>query len=151
MWHRTYRYARRRHPQKARHWIVKKYYTTHKGNKWWFRDPNKKLLIRFFGQTKIVRHTKLLTFASPDNPDLKEYWKQRREKTEPQTVKSRAKMLWKRQNGLCPVCQQELDNGEELHVHHLKRSEGENLNKLEYLDLRHQTCHYKEHYQRRTA
>src|SRR5215510_11414348 len=58
------------------------------------------------------------TTYSPDDPTLQDYWSRRRRGT--QTTAGRSGQLARRQHGLCPVCHQALDNGEELHVHHVK-------------------------------
>lgn len=55
------------------------------------------------------------------------------------------RILWRKQQGRCPVCIDKLDNGEELHVHHnIPRSLG-GRNNLDNLSLLHAMCHRQIH------
>lgn len=138
IWHKCWRYARRRHPNKNRNWVMKKYFTTRNGRQWTFYDEDTGLTRRYLMKIPIERHRKVKSDASPDDPTLVEYWTKRR--TNPRVPTGRKYDLWKRQKGLCPQCESNLDNGEELHVHHLR---GRNEYRLKYLQLLHETCHHQ--------
>jgi hypothetical protein len=71
------------------------------------------------------------------------YWSQRRHRA--QTTAGRAGQLARRQHGLCPGCHQALDNGEELHVHHVRPKHHGGTEDLANLQLVHQNCHHQIH------
>lgn len=80
------RWAYKRHARKGKRWIVKKYFTTLKGNNWRFhcmiRDKEgktKPLYLQNASDTKIRRHVKIKSEATPFNPKYKDYFKQREE------------------------------------------------------------------------
>ena len=54
---------------------------------------------------------------SPDDPTLHDCWRQRRSR--PRALAGRPWQLASRQQGLCPVGHQLLENGEDLDVHHV--------------------------------
>ncbi len=82
--------------------------------------------------------------ASPDDPDLKAYW-QEREARKGKQLRPGLQILAKRQGNVCPVCQQSLFNGEELHKHHvILRREG-GSDELANLELLHLYCHQLVH------
>ena len=138
IWHRCWRYAKRRHPKKGKRWVAKKYFTTHKGQKWTFYDEATGKNIRRMSHIPIERHRKVKYGASPDDPGLEKYWENRQRN--PKVPTGQKWDLWKRQQGICPECKGWLDNGEELQVHHLK---GRGDEKLKYKQLLHETCHDK--------
>ena len=78
------RWILKKHPKKGKRWIIKKYYTTVKGNHWRFhcvikdKEGNKKILyLKLASDTHIRRHTKIKAEANPFNPRFKEYFLQR--------------------------------------------------------------------------
>lgn len=78
------RWAYKRHARKGKRWIVKKYFTTLKGDHWRFhckikdKDGKQKLLyLKNASDTKIRRHIKIKSAATPFNPLYKEYFEQR--------------------------------------------------------------------------
>jgi hypothetical protein len=56
-------WAKRRHPEKSKHWIVDKYWQT-KGNRKWVFSTDKNEL-KHLSDTKIVRHTQLRLEMNP--------------------------------------------------------------------------------------
>jgi RNA-directed DNA polymerase len=63
------------------------------------------------------RHILVKGKASPDDPPLKDSWKQRHAAKAKELAPQKQKMA-RKQQGLCPVCKNTLFNDEELHVHH---------------------------------
>ena len=59
MWNMLWHWAKRRHPEKSKHWIVDKYWQN-KGNRKWVFSTDKNEL-KHLSDTKIVRHTQLET------------------------------------------------------------------------------------------
>jgi RNA-directed DNA polymerase len=63
MWNMLWHWAKRRHPEKSKHWIADKYWHTVGNRNWVFSTENKQL--RFLSDTKIVRHRKLKLDMNP--------------------------------------------------------------------------------------
>ena len=63
IWGMLWHWAKRRHPEKSKHWIADKYWHSVGRRKWVFSDGTKQL--RFLSDTKIVRHTKLKLDMNP--------------------------------------------------------------------------------------
>ena len=106
LWGRLYRWARRAHPNKSRHWVVDRYFgmfNPSRNDRWVYGDRETGIYLRQFAWTKIVRHTMVMGTASPDDPALDWYWAARRRKTHA-LFGGRTASLLLRQRGLCPVC-----------------------------------------------
>lgn len=78
------RWACKRHARKGKRWIVKKYFTTLRGNHWRFhckiKDKEGKqrpLYLKNASDTKIRRHIKIKSAATPFDPLYREYFIQR--------------------------------------------------------------------------
>jgi RNA-directed DNA polymerase len=139
LWHRSWRYARYRHPNKGKRWVKIKYFD----EKWCLKGKDTILLK--FTRFNFEKRPILRIGASPDNPDEEDYWNERRSiPTTTLRVKAR---LWKRQKGQCEYCKGELDNGEEIVIdHRIPNSEGGDPHKLSNQALVHETCHWRKHY-----
>jgi RNA-directed DNA polymerase len=142
---RAYRSMKRRHPKKAGWWCTEKYWgqTPGRQGRWVFQDKERDGTLRKFAWTKIVRHRLVPTTFSPDDPTLQEYGQQRRAK--PQVTALRRRQLVHRQQGICPVCHQHLDNGEELHIHQVVPKKSGGKDDLANLRLVHHHCHHQMH------
>jgi len=65
----------------------------------------------------MMRHRLVPKTHSPDDPTLEDYWRQRRSRH--QALAGRPRPRASLQQGLCPVCHQRLESGEDLHVPHV--------------------------------
>ena len=75
-WEMLWRWAKRRHPNKGKHWIVEKYWRTHKGRKWTFMSDRNILFLMM--DMPIVRKGQM---ALDKNPFLdREYFENRARK-----------------------------------------------------------------------
>ncbi|MBN1471580.1 MAG: hypothetical protein JW925_07355 [Syntrophaceae bacterium] len=90
------RWLHRRHPNKGRRWIMKRYYRNHDGIRWSFhavrpgengRKEYVDLLIA--GRTRIVRHVKIQAAANPYDPGWYVYFAERRKRRQVQFRNSR--------------------------------------------------------------
>ena len=107
MWHLTYRWARRTHPNKSRGWVAARYFgrfNNTRRDRWVFGDPETGAYLTKFSWTKIVRHVPVRAGASPDDPALVEYWAERRRKRKPPPLDQHTLKLLAAQDGRCPVC-----------------------------------------------
>ncbi|MEV7960300.1 group II intron reverse transcriptase/maturase [Streptomyces sp. NPDC088141] len=114
LWNRTWRWVARTHPHKPERWKARRYYGKRgSGSKWQFMDPLSGAKLLKFSRTKIVRHSMVKGAASPDDPSLNDYWKNRRKKrTQPHMTTAKV-ALAARQHGLCPLCRKDLIAGAE--------------------------------------
>ncbi len=156
VWKALWTWALRRHPNKGKRWVAKKYFRS-ESTGWTFkaavRDRNgrpKVITLHKLRSVTIERHVKVKGTASPDDPGLSQYWQDRRTRY--------GKSYWVRgsklyrvavnQNWQCPVCAQHLFNGEDVHTHHKVplaaggRDDEENLVHLHY------ACHKQVHSRR---
>ena len=145
MYRRAQRYMKRRHPMQSGWWRTEKYWgrTLGRQTRWVFQDKKRNGTLRKFAWTKIVRHRLVPTTYSPDDPTLQDYWQKRRAK--PQVTVFRRRQLVHQQQGLCPVCHQHLENGEDLHIHHGVPKKSGGTEDLANLWLVHHTCHRQIH------
>ena len=149
MWSRKVRWCKRAHPTKSWNWITRTYFGMDRvGNrrfKWGFGDPKTGTYLPQLSWTPIRRHVMVRYDASPDDPDLRSYWKRRETRKAELLPTWRHRELAKRQGGQCPVCHDSLHNDEELHVHHVipKSRGGEDA--ISNLALVHLYCHQQVH------
>jgi RNA-directed DNA polymerase len=146
MYARAQRYMQRRHPRKSGWWRTQKYWGQTRGprrDRWVFQDHERHATLRKFAWTRIVRHRLVPRTYSPDDPTLQDYWRQRQSR--PQALADRPRQLASRQQGCCLVCHQRLENGEDLHVHHVLPKHHGGTDDLANLRLVHANCHRQIH------
>lgn len=132
----------RRHPNKSKKWVIKKYWHYKEGNNWCFGHKKGEILttIPRHAETKIVRHIKVKGECSPYNGDTK-YWASRMGK-HPEMKASLAKHL-KSQKGKCSYCGLTFKPDDLLEIDHktpLKAGGHKYKNNLQVL---HSHCHDK--------
>jgi RNA-directed DNA polymerase len=143
VWQKAYRWAKRRHPQKSKHWIVDKYFGTFKRKdrknpserKWWFASSENRILL--YADTRITRHIKVMKGKSYYDGDT-EYWAQRLSKGYDNISPSKAKLL-REQKGKCPVCDGALKNIDLMETHHERSFIRKGVDYV--LALLHRHCH----------
>ncbi|TAN42336.1 MAG: group II intron reverse transcriptase/maturase [Candidatus Methanoperedens sp.] len=90
IWNMLWHWAKRRHPNKSKHWIANKYWHSYGKRNWVFSEGNKRL--NLLSDTKIVRHTKLKLDM---NPYLdKDYFILRKIKLGVKKLKGTANRVW---------------------------------------------------------
>ncbi len=151
-----WQWARRRHPNKSKRWIRKKYFQTKQDRNWVFSGE----VLRPDGSVQqcwlfsaahmpIKRHTKIRAEANPYDPQWETYFEERLGVKMANTLIGRRKILflWKQQDGLCPVCQQKITNVTGWNAHHLIwRSKG-GKDGADNQVLLHPNCHHQVHSQ----
>ncbi|NEQ83115.1 MAG: group II intron reverse transcriptase/maturase, partial [Moorea sp. SIO2I5] len=144
------RWGRRKHPKKSREWISKKYFGKKcpgRDDKWIFGDYNSYL--NKFAWTPIERHTLVSHDNSPDHPGLIEYWEERKRKLSEKTARNRLSAgrdkIANRQGYKCPVCQQNLGDYNNTHLHHIIPKQLGGLDKYDNLIYLHSDCHHSIH------
>ena len=150
-----WRWCRRRHPNKNRKWIKKKYFRREGHRHWVFtgllRDhKGKEWPIQLMAATsvKIFRYVKIRSAVNPYDPEWELYLEARQGWQLAQTRKGRSRIefLWKVQEGRCVMCGQPLRITEDdCQIHHrIWRSEG-GLDTADNLELLHANCHRQIH------
>ncbi len=74
-----WKWAKRKHPNKGKHWIKDKYFKPIRNQYWRFSTTDKKqaYLLPLFDATKIIRHTKVKSSANPYDKDWYDYFNER--------------------------------------------------------------------------
>jgi RNA-directed DNA polymerase len=149
MFQREVRYAHRTHPHKPWYWKKERYWgrlNTMRNDHWVFGDKHTGGYLLKFSWHRIHRHPLVRGTASPDDPALTDYWERRQAQIgakEARTLPPRKRWLAGLQRYVCPLCGEPIQNGEEIHEHHLKgRQAG---NGRENVILLHAYCHQRIH------
>jgi RNA-directed DNA polymerase len=111
VWRLTYRWACHIHPGKPKRWIARRYFgrfNRFRNDRWVFGDRDHRHgadvpYLAKFAWTNIVRHPLVTAGASPDDPELRDYWTARRRKVRPALDNYNLRLLTE-QNGCCPLC-----------------------------------------------
>jgi RNA-directed DNA polymerase len=116
LWRLLYKWAKWRHKNKPRTWIVGRYFgkfNKFRNDRWVFGDRDSGAYLAKFSWTGIERHVMVKGAASPDDPALASYWAQRRKKVKPPLGRYTLRLLT-RQDGRCPLCGDHLLPAEQL-------------------------------------
>ena len=132
IWRVLWNWARFRHANKGRRWIIKRYFHVVKSRSWVFGVAlsEEEAEIKGRARTNLVdasaiairRHRKIEGQANPYDPDWSGYFEERLRSKMRQTRRGGQKVLsqWLDQDGICPVCQQALNLDEWWHLRHTK-------------------------------
>jgi RNA-directed DNA polymerase len=147
MYRRAKRYVKHTHPTKSQAWRQQSYWgklNPERNDHWVFGDKRSGRYLLKFSWFRIVRHQLVRGRASPDDPRLREYWWQRR-KVNLQRLNNSDVKLAESQDWRCPVCGQNLFNGEELHRHHKEPRSVGGTDASGNRELLHLYCHQQRH------
>jgi RNA-directed DNA polymerase len=153
MFRREKRYVDHTHPKKSMQWKRSKYWgklNPDRQDKWVFGDKREGAYLLRFSWSPIERHVQVKGKASPDDPNLKEYWRERNMRKAKDLIPSKKKIA-NRQDGICLVCGESLFNDEELHIHHKKPIREGGDDSYSNLQLVHLCCHQQIHANRENA
>ncbi|WP_433662621.1 group II intron reverse transcriptase/maturase [Nocardia sp. CA-128927] len=103
----TCRWARRRHDNKSWQWVTDRYFgqfNKSRQDHWVFGDRVSGVYLQRFAWTKIVRHSMVTGWASPDDPALEQYWTERRRRQQPPPLAPSTVRRLKAQHGRCTLC-----------------------------------------------
>lgn len=151
IYQRLRRWMKRRHPKKSNEWITKKYFKTHEGNNWIFYGEvdGQEYRLAETARVPIKRHVKVKAEANPYNPEWETYYEKRLDVHIADTMKGKRWLihLWKEQNGICPMCQQQITKITGWHSHHIDWRSNGGSDTAENRVLLHPTCHQQLHSQ----
>jgi RNA-directed DNA polymerase len=151
-----WQWATRRHPNKSKTWVARKYFLSTATGPWVFfgqvvrRDGTVQTVqLRKAADVPITRHIKIKGEANPYDPEWELYFEKRFGVKMANNLKGRRKLLflWHQQNGICPICEQKITELTGWHNHHLVRRTDGGGDEAANLVLLHPTCHNQVHNQ----
>jgi RNA-directed DNA polymerase len=154
IWQSLWKWARRRHPNKPRRWIFRRYFGTRGSRHYVFqgwkrqKDGKRKLLVlRNAADVAIVRHQKIKGAAHPFDPAYEEYFEGRLATRMARNLEGRGMLqyLWKKQKGICPVCGESITESTGWNIHHVVRKVDGGSDLESNLRLLHPNCHRQHH------
>lgn len=140
IWNKLQRWGYRRHPNKSKTWVNKKYWGTVGNDNWVFKDGD--MYLQKHVWKKIERHTKVRKSKSPYDGD-QVYWSTRMGKHP--VLTSQKSQLLKRQKGKCTYCGLTFRDGDLMEIHHILPRANGGTNKSDNLELLHLHCHDQKH------
>jgi RNA-directed DNA polymerase len=148
---------KRRHPDKPLRWVKEKYFTTVGGDHWMFHGTvedkegaTQTVHLLKASSISIKRHVKIKGEANPYDSGWEEYFERRLDVKMDATLKGRRQLLtlYKEQEGICPICHQEITEITEWHRHHIIWRSNGGKDTAENLVLLHPECHRQVHNQK---
>lgn len=149
IWGTLWAWSKRRHPNKGKAWIKKRYFRKEGARDWIFAAETCRLLR--CSSFSFKEHIKIKSDANPYDPEWESYFDERLTHQMMQTLTGRRKLawLWREQSGLCPSCKTKITKQTRWHVHHKVRRTDGGLDKVYNLLLLHPACHRKIHSKKR--
>ncbi|MBC6477927.1 MAG: group II intron reverse transcriptase/maturase [Hormoscilla sp. GM7CHS1pb] len=142
LWRLTWRWAKRRHPNKGPAWVAEKYWKSEKNRQWNFKSKLKdgtEVKLTRHDETEIIRHIKMKGTASPMDGNLV-YWSKRLRKSP--DVGTRVIKLLKRQGGKCERCGLTFRDNDRWEVDHILPTSLGGKDWYTNLQLLHDYCHH---------
>lgn len=150
IWKMLWQWCKRRHANRNKRWVKRKYFRSVKNRNWVFSGvkPDGKVLdLLYANDTPIKRHKKIKAEANPYDPEHEEYFEQRLDYawSNSDQGKRRTMQLWIRQQKCCPMCKQYITFETGWNIHHVLERHKGGSDKLDNLLLLHPNCHRKIH------
>ena len=136
-------WANRRHPEKSKGWVAKKYWRTIGDKNWAFatrQEGENPMRLKSHAETPIVRHVKVKGEASPFDGNLI-YWSSRMG-IHPEVTKRVATLL-KKQKGKCTHCGLYLREDDAMEIDHIIPQNKGGKDEYKNLQILHKHCHIK--------
>jgi RNA-directed DNA polymerase len=141
IFNKIWQWSCRRHPNKYKTWIKKRYFHSVETRNWVFASKTKTALVKLkiASDTKILRHVKIRKEANPYDTNWKAYFEEREGYRMFESMNGRDALIriWKRQKGICPVCEEKVIEKGKWRMH-----KEDNTNKKYIV---HSECHEKLH------
>jgi RNA-directed DNA polymerase len=151
LYYKTRRWARRRHPNKTKAWVEKKYFVKGRVGKKgkpvdWFNDGQGKVIEKLT-YIPIKRFVKVRSGMRVYDKSVSAYWKEREYTNAYQQIYSvKIEKLFLKQNGKCSTCGQSITDIEKVEAHDIvPKICGGNPKELNNLRLLHLDCHDELH------
>ena len=152
IWHKLLKWANRRHPNKSKTWVIRKYYSRQDKVKAVFTEKESKMTIFRLAKIPIKRFVKVKNGIRvyDKDPQTQEYWQKREFSNAYNQIYSvKVRRLYNRQVGICPYCkghitQNQIGNSE-VEIHHIKPRSFSGNNDYSNLRILHAECHRELH------
>lgn len=154
IWWKLYFWAKRRHPDKTKSWVIKRYFSRIGTWKQRFQDRDSKETLILTSQIPTSTRWTLIRSdirVHESSPEAIEYWQNREFKNAKNSIFGSKVLtqLFHKQKGKCPYCKMGITDVDikevNVHKHHMQpRSQGGNY-KLSNLRLVHADCHREIH------
>jgi len=138
LWEILWNWAKRRHPNKSKHWIANKYWSVDQSGQWQFRSGDVKLGLH--RNVEIVRHVKVKGTVSPYDGNLV-YWSTRLGKSP--ELSNRVAILLKKQKGKCNECGLTFREEDKWEVDQIKPLSLGGKDGKDNIQLLHRHCHHR--------
>lgn len=156
IWKALWRWCCRRHQNKGKPWIKRRYFHDIGSRSWTFATPISKqnsegksvmMILCRASDIPIQRHTKIKSEANPFDPAWETYFEEYTGRKMFSTLAGRKKLirLWWDQQGECTVCGQRITKETGWHVHHIVHRIDGGTNAMKNLIMVHPTCHNQIH------
>lgn len=147
LWRMLWQWAKRRHPNKPKRWLYRRYWKQVGQRRWVF--GNQEVTLRKPSDTAITRWVKVRGRSSPYDPALRGYWATRQRRgVEQQTESQRKRSLLEIQRYRCYHCGISFRPDEAIDVHHRMPREEGGGDTLANLAAVHTYCHHQIHNRR---
>ncbi|ACD54488.1 group II intron reverse transcriptase/maturase [Escherichia coli] len=152
IWLALWRWAVRRHPNKGKKWIRKRYFHQQGARNWSFSVATGELLangkpqyanLRKAIDTPINRFKPIKIAANPFDPQWEMYFEERCADKMRHKLQGRKKLIqiWFEQRGRCPICDERITSDSQWQVHHIIRRVDGGSDCLSNLIMLHPMCH----------
>jgi RNA-directed DNA polymerase len=153
-----WQWAQKRHPQKGKRWVMRKYFARRGGRGWCFfglrkHSDGQKENVWLFHATSlpIRRHVKVKREANPYHPVWEVYFEDRESKHMARTLSGYGTLLylWRTQRGLCVACGESITRETGWHCHYVVPKLMGGSRGASNRQLLHPHCHRRLHRQSR--
>lgn len=150
IWQMLWRWARRRHSNKPRHWVAKKYFGRVGGREWVFgglKPDGVMHQLLLASQVSIKRHVKVKGDANPYDQSQEQYFEKRQLERlkENRLWFGKLRLIWERQKHRCPLCGQPFRDDDDWDLHHIVYRTRGGGDEAENLMMLHPNCHRQYH------
>ena len=145
MYLRARRWAKHRHPRKSQAWRNQRYWGTFNPKRrdhWVFGDKHAGVYLQKFAWYRWRQHILVKGTASPDDPALREYWRNR-QAAKASNLSAKERRLAGDQDYLCGLCGVSLFNEEELKTYQVLPHTDPRRNEETNLRLVHSLCYHQ--------
>jgi RNA-directed DNA polymerase len=147
LWEKLWRWVKRRHPNKPRKWIKRKYFTRIMSEDYVFTDEKGQRILNV-SKIPIVRYIKIKSEMRVHGSDerTRGYWNRRiTANALRQAYSVRVEKLLRKQRGRCSYCDRLIEEMTDTHIHHIRPRSEQGTDELNNLLLIHLSCHGELH------
>ncbi len=150
IWKLLWKWCRRRHKNRRKRWVRRKYFGSVRNRNWVFYGIGPRggrINLLYANDTPIKRHIKVKAEVTPYDPTWEMYFERRLEKAWRDSRRGQVKLLWLwvEQGKSCLVCGYPLTKETGVHMHHLHRKTDGGSDRSKNLVLLHPNCHVQVH------